>query len=80
MKIWFFEADPEMGGTKAGYTVDGKRYVSLVWEQAGQLYVTTGKRITGDLRRHDFSPAQAAAFKEFCESSSWSVDYKEGIA
>lgn len=80
MKIWYFEADPEMGWTKAGYTVDGKRYTSLVWEQAGQLYVITGKAITGDLRRHNFTPAQAAAFEEFCKGSSWSVEYMEGVA
>lgn len=80
MKIWFFQTDPKTGLTSAGYTVDGKRYVSLVWSQAGQLFVTTGARITGDLRQHDFTPAQTAAYKEYCEGSAWSVEYKEGIA
>lgn len=79
MKIWFFEGDPETGLIKAGYTVNGKRFVSLVWSQAGQLFVNTGAKITGDLQRHDFSAAQTAAYREFISGKSWSVEYKEGV-
>lgn len=79
MKIWFFEGDPETGFVKAGYTVNGKRFASLVWSQAGQLFVTTGARITGDLQRHNFTPAQTAAYNAFIEGGAWSVEYKEGV-
>lgn len=79
VKIWYFEGDPEMGFVKAGYTVNGKRYVSLVWSQAGQLYVSTGAKITGDLVFHWFSEKQTAAYKAFCEGSKWAVEFKEGI-
>ena len=69
-----------MGFVKAGYTVNGKRYATLVCSQAGRLYVTTGSKITGDLVFHWFSEEQTAAFNKYCEGSDWSVEYKEGIA
>lgn len=79
LKIWFFEADPETGHIKAGYTVNGKRHVSLVWSQAGSLYVRTGAKITGDLQRHDFSAAQSEAYRAFVAGKGWSVEFEEGI-
>ena len=80
MKIYFFEAEPATGFVRAGYTVEGKRYLSLVMSQDGRLYVTTGARITNDLCFHWFSDAQTAAYQSFCKGSRYSVEYKEAIA
>lgn len=80
MKIWYFSVYPGTNWITAGYTVNGKRYASIVWNQAGRLYVRTGAEITNDLVFHWFSEEQTAAFNEYCNSSSWSIEYKEGIA
>ena len=79
MKIWFFEADPETSLIRAGYTVKGKRFVSLVCSQGGVLYVRTGAKITGDLQHHIFSPAQIKAFRTFESGTDWSVEFREGV-
>lgn len=75
MKLWFFEADPETGLIHAGYVTGGKAYKSLVRSQAGQLYVVSGSRVKGDLRRHDFTPSQTDAFKRFEQGDRLRVDY-----
>lgn len=80
MRIWYFSANPGMGWITAGYTVNGRRFRSLVWSQAGQMFVTTGAKISGDLQRHNFTPDQTAAYNAFIKSGAWSVEYKEGIA
>ena len=80
MKIWYFSVYPGMNWITVGYTVNGKRFTSLVWSQAGQLFVNTGAKITNDLQRHNFTPAQTAAYNAFIKSGAYSVEYEEGVA
>lgn len=79
MELWFLEADPQMGFVKAGYSVKGKRYVSLVCSQAGRLYVSSGAKITGDHSLHWFSEEQTAAYNSFIGGQDWAVEFKEAI-
>lgn len=78
MKIFFFEID-ESGLLKAGYSVDGRRHISLIWSQAGKSFVKTGAAITHDLKRHNFTDAQEAALNSFLASDARTVDYTGGI-
>lgn len=78
MKIHSFEID-ESGLLKACYTVDGRRYKSLIWSQAGKSFVKTGAAITHDLRRHNFTEAQEIALTAFLNSDAKTVRITGGI-
>lgn len=75
MLIYFFEVDPETGFFKAGFRTGSVRVVKLIRNQAGQSYVTTGSKRGGDLKRHDFTPAQEAALDEFAKSGEYSREF-----
>ena len=73
MKIYFFERDPETGIIKAGYTLNGKRHLSLVCDsESDKPYVATNER-------HYFNEAQTAAFREWHVSGAWSIEYYVGV-
>ena len=80
MKIYSFAIDPETGIIFAYYTVNGKRFRSIVCSQAGRNYVRTGSKVGGDLELHFFNDAQNAAFNSFLSSADFSIDYSEAIA
>ena len=72
MKIYFFTRDIVY---YAGVSIDGKRHICGIWEQAGKLYVTIGMAITGDLRRHDFTPEQSKAYRDFVISGKTNEEF-----
>ena len=62
IKLHFLEvADPVTGfGIRAGFTYNGKRYLSLVTSQNGARFVRSGAACTHDLTQHQLSEAQSA--------------------
>lgn len=68
MRIYWFTLD-EYGLVMAGYSINGRRYSSLVTQQAGQYFVSTGSKIRGDRESHWFSEAQTIAYKGFIVAS-----------
>ena len=77
IKLHFLEvADPVTGfGIRAGFTYNGKRYISLVASQNGTYFVTTGAKATNDFSRHELSAEQAAAVETFKESPEYAVEF-----
>jgi len=78
MKIYFFKID-KSGLLEAGYSVDGRRYKSLILSQAGKSFVCTGSAITHDRKRHDFTEAQEIALNTFLNSDAKTVRIADGI-
>ena len=76
MKIYFFEIAEEYPGfVKAGVSIDGKRELHLVMEQAGTPYIITGYKAKGDRQRHDLTAEQVKALREFEASGRGTVEY-----
>lgn len=81
IKLHFLEvADPVTGfGIRAGFTYNGKRYLSLVTSQSGARFVRTGAAYTHNLTRHQLSEAQSAAVEAFAASNDFAVEYAAPI-
>lgn len=77
IKLYFLEL--ENGLIKAGFTYNGKRYLSLVTSQNGARFVSTGAAYTHDLERHQLSEAQSAAVEAFKASDEYAVEYAAPI-
>ena len=81
IKLHFLEvADPVTGfGIRAGFTYNGKRYLSLVTSQNGARFVSTGAAYTHNLTRHQLSEVQSAAVEAFAASNDFAVEYAAPI-
>lgn len=81
INLHFLEvADPVTGfGIRAGFTYNGKRYLSLVTSQSGARFVRTGAAYTHNLTRHQLSEAQSAAVEAFTASNDFAVEYAAHI-
>ena len=81
IKLHFLEvADPVTGfGIRAGFTYNGKRYLSIVTSQSGALFVRSGAACAHDLTRHQLSEAQIAAVEAFTASGDFAVEYAATI-
>ena len=81
IKLYFLEvADPVTGfGIRAGFTYNGKRYLSLVTSQNGARFVRSGAAITRNLEQHQLSEAQSAAMEAFIASGDFAVEYAAPI-
>ena len=77
IKLYFLEL--ESGLIKAGFTHNGKRYISLVTSQNGARFVRSGDARTHNLTRHQLSEAQSAAVEAFTASNAFSVEYAAPI-
>lgn len=77
IKLYFLEL--ESGLIKAGFTHNGKRYISLVTSQNGARFVRSGDARTHNLTRHQLSEAQSAAVEAFTTSNDFSVEYAAPI-
>ena len=77
IKLYFLEW--ENGLVKAGFTYNGKRYISLVTSQGGALFVRSGEARTHNLTRHQLSQAQSAAVEAFAASNDFAVEYAAPI-
>ena len=81
IKLHFLEvADPVTGfGIRAGFTYNGKRYLSLVTSQNGTFYVRTGSAAKHDLLLHRLSDKQISAAYDFLMSDEYAVEYTDPI-
>ena len=77
LKLYFLEL--ENGLIKAGFTYNGKRYLSLVTSQNGARFIRSGAACTHDLTRHQLSDAQSAAVEAFAASNDFAVEYAAPI-
>ena len=77
VKLYFLEW--ENGFLKAGFTYNGKRYLSLVISQAGRRFVRSGAAITHNLELHTLSIAQNAAVEAFASSNELAAEYAAPI-
>ena len=77
IKMYFLEL--ESGLVKAGFTYNGKRYISLVASQNGARFVRSGDARTHKPTRHQLSEAQSAAAEAFTASNDFSVEYAAPI-
>ena len=77
IKLHFLEvADPITGfGIRAGFTYNGKRFLSLVSTQNGTAYVRTDH----DLTLHQLSNSQISAVYDFMLSKDYAVEYAAPI-
>lgn len=71
IKLYFLEL--ESGLVKAGFTYNGKRYISLVASQNGALFVISGEAV------HKLSGHQSAAVDAFVSSGDFAVEYAAPI-
>lgn len=74
IKLYFLEL--ESGIVKAGFTHNGKRYISSVTYQNGARFVISGS--DGDAP-HMLSEAQSAAVDAFVSSGDFAVEYAAPI-
>ena len=81
IKLYFLEvADPKTGyGIRAGFTYNGKRFLSLVSTQNGTSYVRTGSAVNHDLTLHQLSNSQISAVYDFMLSKDYAVEYAAPI-
>ena len=81
IKLHFLEvADPVTGfGIRAGFTYNGKRFLSLVSAQNGTAYVRTGSAVKHDLTLHRLSDSQISAVYDFMLSEELAVEYAAPI-
>ena len=77
INLYFLEL--ENGLVKAGFTCNGKRYISLVTSQGGARFVRSGDARTHNLTRHRLSEAQSAAVEAFIASDAFAVEYPAPI-
>lgn len=77
IKLYFLEW--ENGLVKAGFTYNGKRYLSLVTSQNLARFVRSGAAITHNLEHHQLSEAQSAAVDAFIASNDFAVEYTAPI-
>ncbi|MBR4291635.1 MAG: hypothetical protein IKT52_13505 [Oscillospiraceae bacterium] len=77
IKLYFLEW--ENGLVKAGFTYNGKRYLSLVTSQNRARFVRSGAAITRNLEQHQLSEAQSAAVDAFITSNDFAVEYTAPI-
>lgn len=77
IKLYFLEW--ENGLVKAGFTFNGKRYLSLVTSQGGARFVRSGDARTHNLVRHQLSDSQSAAVEAFMTSGEYAVEYSSPI-
>lgn len=77
VKLYFLEW--ENGLVKAGFTYNGKRYLSLVTSQNGTFYVRTGSAAKHDLILHRLSDKQISAAYDFLMSDNYAVEYAAPI-
>ena len=77
IKLYFLEW--ENGLVKAGFTYNGKRYLSLVTSQNRTRFVRSGAAITRNLEQHQLSEAQSAAVDTFIASNDFAVGYTAPI-
>ena len=77
VKLYFLEW--ENGLVKAGFTYNGKRYISLVTSQNGARFGRSGAARTNNLTRHQLSEAQSAAVEAFTASGDFAVEYAAPI-
>lgn len=77
IKLYFLEL--ENGLIKAGFTYNGKRYLSLVTSHGGTRFVRSGAACTHNLTRHQLSEAQSAAVEAFTASNDFAVEYAAPI-
>lgn len=73
IKLYFLEW--ENGCVKAGFTFNGKRYLSLVTRQGGARFVRSGAAVTRNLSLHQLSDSQSAAVEAFMASDDMAVEY-----
>ena len=71
IKLYFLEL--ESGLIKAGFTHNGKRYISLVTSQNGARFVISGESA------HKLSEHQNAAVNAFVSSGGFSAEYADPI-
>lgn len=71
IKLYFLEL--ESGLVKAGFTHNGKRYISPVAYQNGARFVISGEAA------HQISDAQNDAVNAFVSSGDFSVEYAAPI-
>lgn len=77
IKLYFLEW--ENGLIKAGFTYNGKRYLSLVTSQNRTRFVRSGAAITRNLEQYQLSEAQSAAVEAFMASGDFAVEYAAPI-
>ena len=77
INLYFLEW--ENGLVKAGFTYNGKRYISLVTYQNGARFVRSGAARTHNLIRHQLSETQSAAVEAFMASNDFAVEYAAPI-
>ena len=77
IKLYFLEF--ENGFVKAGFTYNGKRYVSLVTNQNKDRFIRSGNCRTRNLEQHQLSPDQSAAVEAFLASNDYAVEYPTPI-
>lgn len=71
IKLYFLEL--ESGLIKAGFTHNGKRYISLVASQNGARFVISGEDV------HKLSEPQNAEVDAFVSSGDFAVEYAAPI-
>ena len=71
IKLYFLELEP--GLVKAGFTYNGKRYISLVASQNGARFVISGEAV------HKLSEHQSAAVDAFVSSGDFAVEYADPV-
>ena len=81
IKLHFLEvADPVTGfGIRAGFTYNGKRYLSLIISQNGTFNVRTGSAAKHDLLLNRLSDNQISAAYDFLMSDEYAVEYAAPI-
>lgn len=77
MKIYFMTkpslSDPLF---KVGFmTQDGQRLIAPLWEQDGKHYVSSGKKVTGNLKIYWFTENQEQELKNFIYSTASNKEY-----
>lgn len=77
IKLYFLEW--ESGFVKAGFTYNGKRYISLIRSHSGKRYVRSGAAITHNLELHQLSPEQSDAVEAFVASNEYAVEFPAPI-
>lgn len=54
---------------------DGLRHICTLWEQNGKHYVSTGKVISNDRKRYDFTESQEKEINDFINSNDTNREY-----